>query len=100
MGLEIPVSSINSVVVIDSNSSGPDTSGGDEPALELDVEELDIELDDELDLGESEGKGADAEGDDDGEDVLEETPEFLRDAPESDRLWFEQGKPKDFFDEE
>ena len=79
----------------------PDTSGGDEPALELDVEELDIELDDELGLGESDGPGADAEADDDGEDVLEETPEFLRDAPESDRLWFEQGKPKDFdFDEE
>jgi hypothetical protein len=36
-----------------------------------------------------------------GEDVLEETPDFLRDAPESDRLWFEQGKPKDFdFDED
>ena len=35
------------------------------------------------------------------EDVLEETPEFLRDTPESDRLWFEQGQPKDFdFDEE
>jgi hypothetical protein len=72
-----------------------------EPALELDVEELDIELDDELDLGEGEATGADAEDDDDGEDVLEETPEFLRDAPESDRLWFEQGKPKDFdFDDE
>jgi hypothetical protein len=38
---------------------------------------------------------------DEGEDVLEETPDFLRDAPESDRLWFEQGKPKDFdFDED
>jgi hypothetical protein len=31
-----------------------------------------------------------------GEDVLEETPEFLRDAPEDDELWFEQGEPKDF----
>jgi hypothetical protein len=31
-----------------------------------------------------------------GEDVLEETPEFLQDAPEDDELWFEQGKPKDF----
>ena len=31
-----------------------------------------------------------------GEDLLEETPEFLRDAPESDELWFEQGKPQDF----
>jgi hypothetical protein len=30
------------------------------------------------------------------EDVLEETPEFLQDAPESDRLWFEQKPPKDF----
>ena len=34
------------------------------------------------------------------EDVLEETPEFLQDAPEHDRLWFEQRPPRDFdFDE-
>jgi len=32
----------------------------------------------------------------DGEDVLADTPEFLRDAPEDDELWFEQGEPKDF----
>jgi hypothetical protein len=31
-----------------------------------------------------------------GEDVLEETPEFLHDAPDHDRLWFEQRPPKDF----
>jgi len=31
-----------------------------------------------------------------GEDVLEETPEFLREQPEDDELWFEQGEPKDF----
>jgi hypothetical protein len=38
--------------------------------------------------------------DDDGEDVLEETPEFLQDTPDHDRLWFEQRPPKDFdFDE-
>jgi hypothetical protein len=30
------------------------------------------------------------------EDVLEETPEFLQDAPEHDRLWFEQRPPRDF----
>ena len=30
------------------------------------------------------------------EDVLEETPEFLEEAPEDDRLWFEQKPPKDF----
>ena len=35
-----------------------------------------------------------------GEDVLEETPEFLQDTPDHDRLWFEQRPPKDFdFDE-
>jgi outer membrane biosynthesis protein TonB len=34
-----------------------------------------------------------AEGD---EDVLEETPDFLQDTPEHDRLWFEQKPPRDF----
>jgi hypothetical protein len=33
---------------------------------------------------------------DDEGDVLEETPEFLQDAPEHDRLWFEQRPPRDF----
>jgi hypothetical protein len=38
-----------------------------------------------------------AEGEpDDGEDVLEETPEFLQDTPEHDKLWFEQKPPRDF----
>jgi hypothetical protein len=30
------------------------------------------------------------------EDVLEETPEFLQETPEHERLWFEQRPPKDF----
>lgn len=30
------------------------------------------------------------------EDMLEETPEFLQDTPEHDRLWFEQRPPRDF----
>ncbi|MCW2967949.1 MAG: hypothetical protein JWM71_1721 [Solirubrobacteraceae bacterium] len=29
-------------------------------------------------------------------DVLEETPEFLQETPEHDRLWFEQRPPRDF----
>ncbi len=39
-----------------------------------------------------------AEGDADvaDEDVLEETPEFLQETPEHDRLWFEQKPPRDF----
>jgi hypothetical protein len=36
-----------------------------------------------------------AEGED-SEDVLEETPDFLQDTPEHDRLWFEQKPPRDF----
>ncbi len=43
--------------------------------------------------GERSGDEGDA-GED--EDVLADTPEFLKDAPEDDELWFEQGKPKDF----
>ncbi len=35
-----------------------------------------------------------AEGSD--EDVLEETPDFLQETPEHDRLWFEQRPPRDF----
>src|SRR5438445_703947 len=30
------------------------------------------------------------------EDVLEETPDFLRDTPEQEQLWFEQCPPRDF----
>jgi hypothetical protein len=38
---------------------------------------------------------------DEDEDLLEETPDFLQDTPEGERLWFEQGAPKDFdFDDE
>jgi hypothetical protein len=29
-------------------------------------------------------------------DVLEQTPEFLADSPDHDRLWFEQSGPRDF----
>jgi hypothetical protein len=47
--------------------------------------------DDEVESGE------DDEGDEEAaEDVLEETPEFLQETPEHDRLWFEQRPPRDF----
>jgi hypothetical protein len=62
----------------------------EEHPAELDPDEADPEDEDEED-----------EDEDEDEDVLADTPEFLRDAPEDDELWFEQGKPKDFdFDEE
>ena len=41
-------------------------------------------------------EGALAEDEPSDEDVLEETPEFLQDTPDHDRLWFEQRPPKDF----
>jgi hypothetical protein len=40
-----------------------------------------------------ERREAQAAGD---EDVLEETPDFLQETPEHDRLWFEQKPPRDF----
>jgi hypothetical protein len=42
---------------------------------------------------------ADDDADDDGpnpEDELDQTPDFLQETPEHDRLWFEQKPPKDF----
>ena len=51
-------------------------------------------------LGHEEDKAppppAPAVEDGDEEDVLEETPDFLQETPEHDRLWFEQKPPKDF----
>jgi hypothetical protein len=34
--------------------------------------------------------------DSDQEDLLEDTPDFLQETPEHDRLWFEQKPPRDF----
>lgn len=36
------------------------------------------------------------ESEDSDDDVLEETPDFLQETPEHDRLWFEQRPPRDF----
>jgi hypothetical protein len=49
----------------------------DEETVEYDVEEA---------LGAAEER----------DDPLEETPEFLQDTPDHDRLWFEQKPPRDF----
>jgi hypothetical protein len=38
----------------------------------------------------------DASGDTPREDLLEDTPDFLEETPEHDRLWFEQKPPRDF----
>ena len=55
--------------------------------VEYDVEAEEIK--DGEETGGEESKGGE-------EDPLEETPEFLQDTPDHDRLWFEQRPPKDF----
>jgi hypothetical protein len=75
----------------------------DEPGIEPTpaepgVTEEHIFEDEVTDEGASADEEESAEGDD---DVLADTPDFLRDTPEDDELWFEQGEPKDFdFDDE
>jgi len=59
----------------------------DQPTTEYHVE-------DHHDEDEHEASAAQHNGPD--EDVLEETPEFLQETPEHDRLWFEQRPPRDF----
>jgi hypothetical protein len=69
-----------------------------EVAADADVAELEPQEDQEEFEEFRETEGSEEEGE---EDVLEETPEFLRDTPENERLWFEQGEPQDFdFDDE
>jgi hypothetical protein len=50
----------------------------------------------EYDVEEALGSDGGREGAPSDDDVLEETPEFLQDTPDHDRLWFEQRPPKDF----
>jgi hypothetical protein len=83
------------------------TAAGEEAEDDLD---LSLELEDEASpdrppdpVSEPGFKADDDQEDvleDEDEDLLGETPEFLEDTPEGERLWFEQGEPKDFdFDE-
>ena len=78
-----------------SDPPRPDPPSGDaleragQPTAEYDVADLE-----RLRGGTDEPEVVPA--DDDAEDVLEETPEFLSETPEHDRLWFEQRPPRDF----
>jgi hypothetical protein len=79
------------------DSAGPDRYPGrfaadpePEPA-EMDEATAEFSIED---AHAAEDKASPKEGVD--EDVLEETPEFLQDTPDHDRLWFEQRPPRDF----
>ncbi|HWC87277.1 MAG TPA: hypothetical protein VG388_12120 [Solirubrobacteraceae bacterium] len=64
--------------------TGPERPGLDEETAEFSVEDVHVA---ENDPHHPEGTE---------EDVLEETPDFLQDTPDHDRLWFEQRPPRDF----
>lgn len=66
----------------------PDLGEGDEEYDEYDDEDGEPEAE-----AEEEPPASSSRRD---EDVLEETPDFLEEAPEDDQLWFEQKPPKDF----
>jgi hypothetical protein len=71
------------------------------PVSEPDLESEESEYEDEPESSEEEVPEPAAEADapssrHEDEDVLEETPDFLEEAPEDDQLWFEQKPPKDF----
>lgn len=55
--------------------------------------EYDVEAEHIQQEGHEEGG---TEEDPENDDMLQETPEFLQDTPEHDRLWFEQRPPRDF----
>jgi hypothetical protein len=61
----------------------------------LEEEEAPVKADDDFE-GEDEQSRPNFDPDTGHEDVLEDTPDFLEDAPEDDELWFEQRPPKDF----
>jgi hypothetical protein len=62
------------------------------PAPEPPAPVSDEQDEEEYEDGKEDGYETEAGND----DVLEDTPDFLEDAPEDDDLWFEQRPPKDF----
>ncbi|HKG38137.1 MAG TPA: hypothetical protein VKB25_04040 [Conexibacter sp.] len=83
-------------------ATGPARSSADpeqeEPQAHVDIVDqptTEYRIEDHHDEDEHEASAAAAHGGPD-EDVLEETPDFLQETPEHDRLWFEQRPPRDF----
>jgi hypothetical protein len=96
----VPVGEPEAPVAPPAPVDEPDEPAVDEPEPEryaADEAPVDAEV-----VGEPEPEPAPraAAGDDPeaapAEDVLEETPDFLQETPEHDRLWFEQKPPRDF----
>jgi hypothetical protein len=91
---EPPIESLDTVEhALPEQEAPPEAPPSEEPAHEPPEEDESSEEEPEPASEEDE---ASAEGEPEEEDVLADTPDFLKDAPEDDELWFEQGKPKDF----
>ncbi len=90
----LPEAAEGDVAVEDRPPAGFDDDLHDEPHFAVPFEPAPDEPDAELRPGERPEPRAGA-GAQPG-DVLEDTPEFLEEAPEHDRLWFEQRPPRDF----
>jgi hypothetical protein len=104
-----PVDPLSGLQEADEEDDGGEAAGDGDASLDeefWDEKRLSDELDQALEApiieteegaepeAESEPEAAGPEHKD--EDVLEETPDFLEEAPEDDQLWFEQKPPKDF----
>jgi hypothetical protein len=68
----------------------------EQPTAQYSLEELEEAADEPEDEPAPHADVVPADEEPDGDDVLEETPEFLQETPEHDRLWFEQKPPRDF----
>ncbi len=88
--LEPPIESLDTV-----EHPFPDEIAEDDPHTEASPAD-EHALEEEEAPAEAPADAGDGEPGEEGEDVLADTPEFLKDQPEDDELWFEQGEPKDF----
>ena len=91
MPLEPPIESLDTV----EHPFPDEITQGEEPQ-EQELPSEEHRIDQEPAGGDQPPGEAEPQGAEQGEDVLADTPEFLKDAPEDDELWFEQGEPKDF----
>jgi hypothetical protein len=79
--------------VEDDRSADPPAAG---PLPEQDSLEWEVPGDGAGEQAAQSGEGDESSEVGSADDVLEETPDFLRDTPEQERLWFEQRPPRDF----
>jgi hypothetical protein len=100
LDMEAVIESGGGATVPASQASGTDPASHSREPLEAHEAEESLEWEVPGDKPEQDSEGqhrlGHTESEKSVEDVLEETPDFLRDTPEQERLWFEQRPPRDF----